>query len=560
MEKPNIPDNEKQRLDELYQYQILDSLPEDEYNDIVKLVSYITQSPIAYISFVDKDRQWFKAKIGIEEEQTSRDVAFCGHAILQEGPLEIEDTLKDKRFHDNPLVTDKPNLRYYMGMPLYTPRGFPVGTLCVADYTPRQLSQEQREALTILSRQVIKSLELRRSNLNLSKDLKNKNQFLATFTHDIRNQIHIIEGVMSACELKEDKIDPEMQQNIEIINDSTDFIAKLVNNLMDLSKIEGKSLTLEKNIFSLDEMLQSLVKSFNIKSSQVNTEIFYQKDNKIPEYLIQDSFRLQQVLVNLLSNAIKFTENGNIFLEVKIQGDNQNNITYETEDKKSLWLTFNVTDSGPGIPQKQQKSIFDAYFQVKDEQGKWRKGSGLGLMICKNLVELMGGAITMTSPVVQREGYHYGTRFSFNLPFQKPKYRFSRVPQDQTQPTPSNKQDWRILIVDDNPLNLKVMSKMLEPWAYEIRQASDGQEALHLLQHNSFDYAFLDLDMPGFSGVEVLQKLQKQGNSLNNIIILSGHNKEAIQNKLEPFPISKILNKPVRRAELASLLGQKPTY
>lgn len=160
--KPPLPDNEAARLEALHQYQILDTEPDETLNDLTRLAAYICGTPIALISLIDLDRQWFKARLGLTETETTRDVSFCGHAIMQEGPFVVRDALDDQRFRDNPLVTSQPNIRFYAGSPLMTPEGFKLGTLCVIDRVPRDLNPEQIAALRMLGNQVITQLDLRR--------------------------------------------------------------------------------------------------------------------------------------------------------------------------------------------------------------------------------------------------------------------------------------------------------------------------------------------------------------------------------------------------------------
>jgi hypothetical protein len=162
-----LPRNEKKRLAVLWQYEVLDTVPEEMFDDLTELAARICEAPIALISLVDEHRQWFKSKVGLPLSETSRDVSFCTHAIGQGGLFIIPDAAKDSRFARNPLVTAEPKIRFYAGAPLVTPDGHALGTLCVIDKVPRQLRPDQQQALSVLARLVITQLELRRHNREL---------------------------------------------------------------------------------------------------------------------------------------------------------------------------------------------------------------------------------------------------------------------------------------------------------------------------------------------------------------------------------------------------------
>lgn len=197
MQKPKLPKNESDRLEALNRYHILDTLPEQEYDDLTRLAAEICGTPIALISLVDRDRQWFKSKVGLDVSETPRDISFCGHAVADSAFLNVPDTTQDIRFTDNPLVAKDPSIRFYAGMPLKTSDNFTLGTLCVIDHQPRNLTEKQIRQLESLSRLAISQFELRRSNATrkaaedaLDEQYK-REVLLAEITQRIRQSLNL---------------------------------------------------------------------------------------------------------------------------------------------------------------------------------------------------------------------------------------------------------------------------------------------------------------------------------------------------------------------------------
>ena len=231
MKKPDTPENENERLEALYAYNLLDEIEQREFNDIVNLAAQICQTPISLITLIDASTQWHKARFGLDVKDIKREISFCGHAINQPNEIFIvQDATKDERFIDNPLVTGNPKIAFYAGIPLVTQDGFPLGAFCVIDREPRQLDDNQIKALQTLSRQIIRLFELRKLVSELdAKDtqVEINNEKMGVICHDIKSHLRKME--LSAEVLKRKHQDELDEESLGLLNDIQQEASESIN-------------------------------------------------------------------------------------------------------------------------------------------------------------------------------------------------------------------------------------------------------------------------------------------------------------------------------------------
>ena len=241
---PPVPENESERLAELRDYKILDTVPEAAFDEITELAAEILQCPASFIEFMDGDRQWFKAKYGLPEEytETPRDIAICSHTICQSDLLLVPDLSEDDRFSNNPLVSSAPNVRFYAGMPLITPNGSAIGTICTVDFERREISISQQEALRRLSRQVVTQLELRRALLEMDQAIKTRDEMYTDLQAERKKSDSLMEKILPkniADEIKANgKVEPKYFDEASIMFCDLVGFTKLTETLPPKTLVE----------------------------------------------------------------------------------------------------------------------------------------------------------------------------------------------------------------------------------------------------------------------------------------------------------------------------------
>jgi signal transduction histidine kinase len=387
-----LPDNEQDRLDALVRLNILDTLPEPQFDELTELASAICGTPIALISLIDSDRQWFKSKIGIDATETPRDLAFCAHAILNHELFVIEDTLLDERFRDNPLVMVDPSIRFYAGMPLITREGFALGTLCAIDRQPKTLNIDQRRALTILAHQVTSQMTLRQSLQQMQQDAQALHTLQAQKTHlfsfiakELQQPFNDLLQFSNQLRLDLDLIDPtELRALVSRLNHAARTTFRMVDNLLQWSMLETNSMPCQPIDIPLDQLLRPIVSMFSPIARQKSVNIQTKID--LPLTLHADIDMMYALLQNVLSNAVRHTPMGG-------------NITVEANLSDAQTVQICITDTGCGMTEAKIDQLFELnptlhHAPLGDTKNR---GAGLGLLLCQRYVAINRGTLTLES-------------------------------------------------------------------------------------------------------------------------------------------------------------------
>lgn len=370
--------NENYRLQDLLRYHVVDTPPEQEYDDLVKLAAYICQVPTALISMVDRDRQWFKAKVGLDTCETPRSVALCAHAILQPDQiLMVPDATKDPRFRDNPLVVESPKIRFYAGYPLVTPRGTALGTLCVIDYQPRQLSTDQLDALAMLGRQVVSLLEMRLALQTENHLQKFKTRLITLIAHEFRTPLGIILSSAGILEDYGQKLNEDVRnKHHKRIQSSITAITRLIDEAITLDELEHGKTTPTLEWCDAQQICEDLV---TVIGQTYGRKAIYLKTPAVEmSPIYTDGHILQHVMLALLTEAVQHSRhNSPIYLNLTLEADH---------------LVLQIEDQGLGIPSPDSQHPLPPV--VPDSAGNLA-GTGLGIGHGQRLATLMGWQLTV---------------------------------------------------------------------------------------------------------------------------------------------------------------------
>ncbi|GAB3752209.1 sensor histidine kinase [Spirosoma pomorum] len=452
---PPEPSQESRRLQALREYEILDSLPELDYDQITSLAAQLCQAPIALISLVDEERQWFKATQGLAVAETPRQFSFCAHAIRQPSqPFLVPDTRQDERFATNPFVTGEPHIVFYAGIPLVDADGFALGSLCVMDVEPRQLSEGQLTALGSLTNQVVKLLALRKANRALllseqryqtltaaleeqvetrtqaltaaNQALQTANErlvrandtlqeFASVASHDLQEPLRKIQ---SFGKLLQDQYADQLGEGrtyLERMQSASTRMSALIRDLLSYSRITA--LQERRQLVPLSAVVQAVLTDLELVIAETGALV---EVDPLPE-VVGDAIQLGQLFQNLLGNALKFSRAMPSmrlppvlprapFIQVRVQTILARDLptSVRTALSAPLYYRIDVIDNGIGFEQKQASRIFQVFQRLHGQREF--AGTGIGLAICEKVVLNHGGAIRATSQPGR------GATFSIFLP------------------------------------------------------------------------------------------------------------------------------------------------
>lgn len=391
--------------------------------------------------------------------------------------------------------------------------------------------------LSSRQRKVIDDLNESRRKIKEASSLKE--QFLANMSHEIRTPMNAIIGFTNI--LKRTSLEPDQRHYVQNIHSAGENLLALINDILDLSKIEAGMIQLEETNFSLRSLVSSIAAMFDEKIKEKKLYLTTEIEEDVPDIVTGDAVRLTQILVNLLGNAIKFTEEGGVKICVKMLDSK----------KDTVKLKFDVIDSGIGIAQDKQNTIFERFQQAEAETTRRYGGTGLGLSIVKQLVEMQGGRLTLKS----KPGH--GSKFTIDIEYKLPdEEKMLSEALAAAEITSVSLNDTRVLIAEDNPMNQQLIKHLMKNWTINHKVVNNGAEAVEALKAEPFSLVLMDIQMPEMDGYTATAVIRNELRLQIPIIAMTAHAMMGEKEKCLQLGMNDYISKPLKETVLYNIIAQ----
>ncbi len=515
------------------------------YPVIVEELSKIWDTNNFFIALYDQTSDTLSLPFFADEKDDFQEVpvekTITGYVIKNDKPVLLKENDLKVLEESGDIELVGTECKVWMGVPLKV-EGKIIGVMCLQDYNDEdKFTQDDLYVLDFIANQIAIAIQrkIMLDNLVTAREKAeeaalSKQIFMSTMSHEIRTPLNEVIGITNLLlqgQPREDQMD-----FIKTLRFSGNHLLTLVNDVLDYNKMESGKIVFEQILFNLDNFMEEIMRSYSFRSKAKNLEFEIRKEGTLPEEIIGDQIRLNQILSNLLSNALKFTNQGSITITIR---------ELERKDKK-VSLEFSVKDTGIGIAKEKHDTIFESFSQASPDTTRYFGGTGLGLAIAKKLVELQGGKIQLDSEP------DAGSIFSFNI-------TFGIADKGEHDKTDEIKESYiglegkKILVAEDNKVNFFVANKFLTGWGAVVTPAENGQLALDLLEKEDFDLILMDLHMPVMDGIEATRIIRKSEDPRIRdipIVALTAAIMSETHDKIDELKINDYILKPFKPHDL----------